>query len=82
MPIETATEEDQTTDRYARFIGWLGGRKFLGMLLALVSVTVLTYTGKVDGSVYQWVMIGVVAAYVTGNVAQKQITKNEEKVTL
>lgn len=46
-------------------------RKFLLSLLTLVTASVLVWFGKIDPGVYSAVVIATVAAYITGNVAQK-----------
>jgi len=50
-----------------------GGRRFLLALGAGVSTTVLQWFGKLDpaGTTYAMVVIGTVAAYITGNTVQK-----------
>lgn len=50
-----------------------GGRRFLLALGSGVSTTLLQWFGKLDpaGSTYAMVVIGTVAAYITGNVTQK-----------
>ena len=46
-------------------------RKFLLAAGTLLSSTGLVYLGKIADGVYSAVVIAVVAAYVTANVAQK-----------
>ena len=50
-----------------------GGRRFLMAMGAGISTTALQWFGKLDpaGSTYALVVIGTVAAYITGNTAQK-----------
>ncbi len=50
-------------------------RKFLLALLSLVSAHWLCLTGHIADGVYSAVVIAVVAAYITGNVAQKAAGK-------
>lgn len=54
-----------------------GGRRFLLALGSGISTTVLQWNGKLDapGATYAMVVIATVAAYITGNVAQKKIEK-------
>lgn len=51
----------------------LGGRKFLMTLLAQASCNVLVWAGKISDDVYSVVVLATVAAYVAGNVTQRQI---------
>jgi len=46
-------------------------RKFLLALLTLLVSAVLVWKGKISDGVYSAVVIATVAAYITGNVAQK-----------
>lgn len=48
-----------------------GGRRFLLTLISGAGTFVLTLLGKIDGSAYMLTTIGIVGAYITGNVAQK-----------
>lgn len=50
----------------------LGGRRFLLAFGAGCTTTLLQWFGKLDpaGSAYAMVVIGTVAAYITGNVAE------------
>lgn len=52
-------------------IAALGGRKFLLAILALVSASVLAWTGHISDGVYSAVVIAIVSGYITGNVYQK-----------
>ncbi len=54
-----------------------GGRRFLLSVAACATSTVLQWFGKLDpaGTAWGLVMAACVAAYITGNVAQR---KNEE----
>lgn len=57
-----------------------GSRKFLLALLVLISATALVWFGKISDGVYSAVVIASVAAYITGNVAQKK-TSNANTTT-
>ncbi len=50
-----------------------GGRRFLLTLLAQISCNVLVWNTKISGEVYSVVILATVAAYITGNVAQRRI---------
>ncbi len=57
-----------------------GGRRFIMAAGAGIVTTVLQWFGKLDpaGSTYAMVIIGTVASYITGNTAQKTLTKPPE----
>lgn len=50
-----------------------GGRRFLMTSAVLTTATVLQWFGKLDsaGTTYAAIVIGCVAAYITGNTTQK-----------
>jgi hypothetical protein len=48
-----------------------GGRRFLMTMVSGAGTWLLTWFGKVDGSIYSVVTIATVAAYITGNTVQK-----------
>ena len=56
----------------------IGGRKFLAALLSLGSASVLVWFGHISDQVYGFVVSVTVAAYITGNVAQKAVTKEPQ----
>jgi hypothetical protein len=51
-------------------------RKFIAAMSALASATWLVYSGHIADGVYSAVVIATVAAYITGNVTQKALTKD------
>ena len=51
----------------------LGGRRFLLTLISGAGTWLLCALGIIDGSVYATVTIATVAAYITGNVYQRQV---------
>jgi len=48
-----------------------GGRRFILAVGAGVTCTVLVWFGKITPEVFQWTVLGTVAAYITGNTLQK-----------
>lgn len=58
---------------------WLesaGGRKFILAVLSLLSASFLVYVKAIEGTAYASVMVLCVAAFITGNVAQKKNAAN------
>lgn len=62
-----------------KLIESLGGRRFLMSLGAGLSSTVLVWFGKITPEVYQWIVLGTVAAYITGNTTQKVLPGQHAK---
>ena len=60
-------------------IEFTGGRRFVLALGAGMATTVLQWHGKLDpaGTTYAAVVIGTVAAYITGNTIQKRSESKE-----
>lgn len=60
-------------------IEFTGGRRFVLALGAGMATTVLQWHGKLDpaGTTYAAVIIGTVAAYITGNTIQKRSESKE-----
>jgi hypothetical protein len=52
----------------------LGGRRFILTMGCGIATTFLIWFDKIDGFTYSAVILGTVAAYITGNTWQK---KNE-----
>lgn len=52
-----------------------GSRKFILAILTLVFSTALVAAGLISDGVYSTIVIAAVAAYITGNVAQKKLDK-------
>lgn len=48
-----------------------GGRRFLMTVGCSMVTALLTWFGRIDGDTYEIVIIATVAAYITGNTAQK-----------
>lgn len=61
------------TSKVRDMIESTGGRRFLLAAGSGIVTTALQWYGKLDaaGSTYAMVVIGTVAAYITGNTAQK-----------
>ncbi len=51
----------------------LASRKFILATLSLLSVSVLCWFGKIEAGVFATVVVATVGAYLTANVAQKQV---------
>lgn len=47
---------------------YLGGRKFIIVLIALILSSVLLWFGKLDGTLYQNLNIATIIGFITGNV--------------
>jgi hypothetical protein len=56
----------------------IGGRRFLLALISGAGTFTLCWTGRLDSSGYMLTTLGIVGAYITGNVSQKKI---DAKVT-
>jgi hypothetical protein len=54
-----------------------GGRRFLLTLGCGAVCTVLVWFDRIDGMVFRDIIIGTVAAYIAGNVAQKIKGQND-----
>ena len=54
----------------------VGGRRFVMAMGAGVTASLLVWFGKITPEVYQWIVLGTVAAYITGNTAQKVAPPN------
>lgn len=51
----------------------IGGRRFLLALISGAGTFVLCLAGRIDGNAYMLTTIGIVGAYITGNVAQRKV---------
>lgn len=49
----------------------IGGRRFLMTIGCGIVTSALCYLGKIDGGTYATVILGTVAAFITGSTAQK-----------
>lgn len=57
----------------------IGGRRFTLAVLSQLSCNLLVWNGKISGEVYSTVILFTVAAYITGNVAQRKIESVPQK---
>lgn len=48
-----------------------GGRRFLLALISGAGTFLLAWAGRIDGNAYTLATLGIVGAYITGNVTQK-----------
>lgn len=55
---------------------YLGGRKFIIVLIALILSSILLWFGKLDGNLYQNLNIAIILGFITGNVYES-INKNK-----
>lgn len=51
----------------------IGGRRFALVVATQVSVTALKWTGKLGDDSFVTIIMGIVGAYIVGNVAQRHI---------
>lgn len=51
----------------------LGGRRFLLTLISGAGTFTLCALGRIDANAYMLTTIGIVGAYITGNVSQRKI---------
>lgn len=51
----------------------IGGRRWLLALISGAGTFLLCWAGKIDGNAYTLATLGIVGAYITGNVAQRRI---------
>lgn len=61
------SSEQPPTNIFTRF----GGRRFVMAMGCGIVNTGLVQLGSITPEVYQWIILGSVAAYITGNTAQK-----------
>lgn len=57
----------------------IGGRRFVLAVMSQLSCNLLAWNGKISGEVYSTVILFTVAAYITGNVAQRKIETSTPK---
>lgn len=51
----------------------LGGRRFLLALVSGAGTATLCWLGRIDANAYMLTTLGIVGAYITGNVAQRKV---------
>lgn len=57
----------------------IGGRRWLLALISGAGTWVLCLAGRIDGNAYMLTTIGIVGAYITGNVAQRKVESGSPK---
>lgn len=57
----------------------VGGRRFVLSVGCGVVNTLLVAAGSITPDVYQWIILGSVAAYITGNTAQKMNPREPQR---
>lgn len=57
---------------WARYVS----RKFVAAMASLISANWALYEHLIEGDAYKTILVGVMAAYVAGNVAQKAVEKD------
>lgn len=56
-----------------------GGRKFVLSMVVILLGTFLVWFGKIDQEIYKYLILVTASAYITGNVTQKTLVKEEPK---
>lgn len=51
----------------------LGGRRFILALISGAGTFTLCWVGRIDANAYMLTTLGIVGAYITGNVAQRKV---------
>lgn len=59
----------------------IGGRRWLLTLISGAGTFMLCWGGRIDGNAYMLTTIGIVGAYITGNVAQRGVEAVKEVKT-
>lgn len=57
----------------------IGGRRFVLSAGCGIVNTVLVHLGTITPEVYQWIVLGTVAAYITGSTTQHTFGPGEPK---
>ena len=57
----------------------IGGRRFLLALISGAGTFALCWAGRIDGNGYMLTTIGIVGAYITGNVSQRKIEATQKE---
>ncbi len=60
----------------------IGGRKFIISMLIGAASTILMWFAKIGDSAYTTIILGTVAAYITGNTYEKVKTNATEQALL
>ena len=56
----------------------IGGRRFLVTLVSGGGTFMLCWAGRIDANAYMLTTIGIVGAYITGNVSQRKIEATQK----
>jgi hypothetical protein len=56
----------------------IGGRRFLVTLVSGAGTFMLCWAGRIDANAYMLTTIGIVGAYITGNVSQRKIEATQK----
>lgn len=54
-----------------------GGRKFVAAMFACACATGLMAFGQISDTVWGWVVVATIGAYITGNVSQRVFERTE-----
>lgn len=65
-------------NRYARWLGWLGGRKFVFCVGAFLLASFMRWHDKLTGDQYQVLAMAILAIFAGANVAQKGVAAKKE----
>jgi uncharacterized membrane protein len=73
-----AAEQAVVTPEYAKWLSQFGGRKFVLVMVAMLIITVMRFTGFLDQGTFQILFMATVGVYVAGNVTQKATAKTQK----
>jgi hypothetical protein len=61
------------------WIEFLGGKKFITVLLLILLSFVALLLDKIDGDIWKYITLGILGIYITGNVTQNIKLKGDQK---